>query len=40
MDKEKIKKLMKRPNIIDGRNIYEPAEIREAGFNYVGVGRN
>ncbi|MCK5282760.1 MAG: UDP-glucose/GDP-mannose dehydrogenase family protein [Nanoarchaeota archaeon] len=39
LDKEKIKDLMKSPNIIDGRNVYEPDEMREAGFNYIGVGR-
>lgn len=39
LDKEKIKKLMKQPNIIDGRNIYEPSEMKAIGFNYIGVGR-
>lgn len=38
-DWDKIKKLMKQPNIVDGRNIYEPAEIKALGFNYLGVGR-
>ena len=39
LDKNKIKKLLKQPNIIDGRNIYEPSEMKELGFNYIGVGR-
>lgn len=39
LDKNKIKKLMKRPNIVDARNIYEPEEMKKFGFNYVGVGR-
>ncbi|MEA2036306.1 MAG: UDP-glucose/GDP-mannose dehydrogenase family protein [Nanoarchaeota archaeon] len=39
LDKNKIKELMKEPNIIDGRNVYEPGEMKEAGFNYIGVGR-
>ena len=39
LDKEKIKAMMKKPNIIDGRNVYEPGIMLEAGFNYVGVGR-
>jgi UDPglucose 6-dehydrogenase len=30
---------MKTPNLIDGRNIYEPEKMREKGFNYLGVGR-
>lgn len=38
-DFEKMKSLMKIPIIIDGRNIYNPKEIRELGFKYVGVGR-
>lgn len=39
LDKKKIKELMKEPNIIDGRNIYDPAEMKKLGFNYIGVGR-
>lgn len=38
-DKEKMKSLMNKPNIIDGRNIYDSNEMKAAGFNYVGVGR-
>ncbi|OGH16555.1 MAG: UDP-glucose 6-dehydrogenase [Candidatus Levybacteria bacterium RIFCSPHIGHO2_02_FULL_40_18] len=34
-----IKKRMKALNIIDGRNIYDPEQLRALGFNYVGVGR-
>lgn len=39
LDIDKIKSLLKQPNIIDGRNIYEPEEMKNAGFNYVGIGR-
>jgi UDPglucose 6-dehydrogenase len=39
LDKEKMKGLMDSPNIIDGRNVYDPDEMRSAGFNYIGVGR-
>jgi UDPglucose 6-dehydrogenase len=39
LDMERIHKLMRNPNIADLRNIYEPADMRELGFNYVGVGR-
>ena len=35
----KIKALMKTPVIFDGRNIYEPKEMREHGFTYYGIGR-
>ncbi len=39
LDKEKMKSLMKSPNVIDGRNVYSPKEMKEKGFNYIGVGR-
>lgn len=35
----KIKKMMKRPLIIDGRNIYEPSKMKELGFEYHSTGR-
>lgn len=35
-----IKKLMQVPLIFDGRNIYQPEEIKRLGFQYYGVGRN
>ena len=34
-----IKNKMKSPNIIDGRNLYEPEQMKAKGFNYMGVGR-
>jgi UDPglucose 6-dehydrogenase len=34
-----IKKLLKYPVIFDGRNQYDPKTLREAGFDYVGIGR-
>jgi UDPglucose 6-dehydrogenase len=36
---EKIKNLMKNPIILDGRNIYNPQEVKKLGFIYQGVGR-
>ncbi|MFH1439359.1 MAG: UDP-glucose/GDP-mannose dehydrogenase family protein [Candidatus Woesearchaeota archaeon] len=39
LDFNKIKSAMAQPNIVDGRNIYEPREMRELGFNYNSVGR-
>jgi UDPglucose 6-dehydrogenase len=38
-DFEKMKKLMKQHIIIDGRNLYEPADLEKLGFKYRGVGR-
>ena len=39
LDMERIRELMRAPRIADLRNIYEPAAMRELGFDYVGVGR-
>src|SRR6266436_5698215 len=39
LDMERIRGLMKVPRIADLRNIYEPTDMREMGFEYVGVGR-
>ncbi|MDW8058975.1 MAG: UDP-glucose/GDP-mannose dehydrogenase family protein [Thermomicrobium sp.] len=38
-DLQRVRALMRTPIILDGRNIYEPAEVRALGFVYVGVGR-
>jgi len=40
LDMERLKQLMREPNIIDLRNIYEPEMMRSAGFRYLGMGRN
>ena len=39
LDLRKIKKLMKQHVIVDGRNIYDPAEVKKSGFTYMGMGR-
>jgi UDPglucose 6-dehydrogenase len=38
-DFRKLKKLMRRPTVFDGRNIYDPGTVREMGFHYEGIGR-
>ncbi|WP_224243275.1 UDP-glucose dehydrogenase family protein [Hyalangium gracile] len=38
-DFERMKALMKAPVIFDGRNIYDPARMRELGFTYQNIGR-
>lgn len=39
LDMRRIRDLMRSPRIADLRNIYEPKDMRELGFEYVGVGR-
>jgi UDPglucose 6-dehydrogenase len=39
LDMKRIMGSMKTPRIADLRNIYTPADLREMGFEYVGVGR-
>ncbi|HET6273659.1 MAG TPA: nucleotide sugar dehydrogenase, partial [Bacteroidota bacterium] len=38
-DFARMKTLMREPVIFDGRNIYDPARIKEQGFTYYGIGR-
>jgi len=35
----KIKKLLKKPIVIDGRNIFEPNKMKQIGFNYQSIGQ-
>src|SRR5919205_673683 len=39
LDMLRIRDLMTTPKVADLRNIYEPEDMREFGFEYVGVGR-
>lgn len=39
LDLGRIKGLLKEPVMVDLRNIYDPAEMRAAGFRYSSVGR-
>ena len=39
LDMRAVKILLKNPIIIDGRNIYDPKEMRSLGFKYMGIGR-
>jgi UDPglucose 6-dehydrogenase len=38
-DFDEIKKRLKTPAIFDGRNLYEPADLKRAGLEYYPVGR-
>jgi UDPglucose 6-dehydrogenase len=39
-DFDRIKELLTRPAIFDGRNLYEPRRMKEIGFEYFPIGRN
>jgi UDPglucose 6-dehydrogenase len=39
LDMDRIRKLMNTPKVADLRNIYDPSDMREMGFEYQGVGR-
>jgi UDPglucose 6-dehydrogenase len=30
---------MRDPSVFDGRNVWDPEELRELGFHYMGIGR-
>jgi len=38
-DFDRIKRLLKRPLIVDGRNLYDPARLARLGFTYDSIGR-
>jgi UDPglucose 6-dehydrogenase len=40
LDLGRIKASMRRPVMVDGRNIYDPAMMRSLGFTYRGIGRD
>jgi UDPglucose 6-dehydrogenase len=40
LDLLRLKRLMRRPVVVDGRNVYDPEEMRRMGFVYRGIGRN
>lgn len=35
-----LREAMRLPLVLDGRNLYEPHAMAQAGFTYVGIGRN
>lgn len=39
-DFDKLKQQLNTPLIFDGRNIYDPAQLRALGFDYYGIGRS
>jgi UDPglucose 6-dehydrogenase len=40
LDFEKIKRLLKRPVIVDTKNLLDASRLKQMGFTYIGVGRS
>jgi len=38
-DFERVRKLLRRPLLVDGRNLYDPERMKALGFEYHGIGR-
>ena len=38
-DFERMRSLLARPLVLDGRNLYDPERMRRAGFEHYGIGR-
>jgi len=38
-DFDRVRKLVRRPLLIDGRNLYDPDRMASLGFDYHGIGR-
>ena len=38
-DFERVRNLVRRPLLIDGRNLYDPERMAALGFEYQGIGR-
>jgi UDPglucose 6-dehydrogenase len=39
-DLARLKRIMKQPVLLDGRNVWNQDKVRDAGFTYYGVGRS
>jgi len=39
LDLVRLAKLMRTPVLLNGRNVFDPNEVRKAGFLYLGIGR-
>lgn len=39
LDLREMEKVMRRPVLVDGRNVWDPDAARQAGFTYRGVGK-
>ena len=39
LDLAQLKSSMEVPILVDGRNLYDPQQVRAAGFEYISIGR-
>jgi UDPglucose 6-dehydrogenase len=39
LDWKRVKRVMRQPNVFDGRNALNPEKLKKLGFNYWGIGR-
>jgi UDPglucose 6-dehydrogenase len=39
LDMNRVRTGLRRPLLVDGRNVFVPAEMRGQGFEYASVGR-
>lgn len=39
LDLPRLREIMARPVIVDGRNLYEPSRMASLGFTYISIGR-
>ncbi|MDD5085343.1 MAG: UDP-glucose/GDP-mannose dehydrogenase family protein [Candidatus Omnitrophica bacterium] len=39
LDFKRVKRLMRKAVIVDGRNLYDPGEMKALGFKYISMGR-
>ncbi len=39
LDLQRVKRLLKAPVVVDGRNLYDPKKMRALGFRYFSMGR-
>jgi UDPglucose 6-dehydrogenase len=40
LDLARVREVMEVPIMVDGRNLFDPATVRKAGFEYVSIGRD
>ncbi len=40
LDLTRVREVMEVPILVDGRNLFDPATVRKAGFEYVSMGRD